>query len=130
MNRGSWNQRSKLLATLAAVGLLMGCVLPGQDPGSVGIVVRNLTPMPLTFEMLLPDRTLSIPGSLDAGVTGPIIVFVGAIPQGRLDVDKDGCTKGVLIARDPSGGEMARHPAGLCVGDPWVVQPPPPTTSP
>jgi hypothetical protein len=126
------NQHPTLLATVAAVGLLTGCgQLPGQDPiGSVAIIGINRTPTALSFEMVLPERTQTLTGSLDPGESGPIASFRGPIADGRADFDKDGCSKGVIIALDPSAREVARHPAGLCVGETWAIEPPPPTSSP
>jgi hypothetical protein len=33
----------------------------------------------------------------------------------------DFCTAGDLIALDPSGREIARHPPPLCAGSTWVI---------
>jgi hypothetical protein len=102
---------------------LIGCNdFPGVERPLHAIVVENRTPSALTFEMVVGDRQQALIGPVRPGVSDAILIFRGAIPDGPL-VGEDGCTKGTVIAYDPEGQEVARHPPGLCIGETWVVEP-------
>ena len=116
------------LVAFPAALLLVGCPgrpLPGEEGPTSGIVVHNKTATSLTFEIILADGPNNMLGPIGPSRTSPIVFIGGPIPTNRLDIDANGCTKGVVIAYDPQRREVARHPPGLCVGETWVIEPQP-----
>lgn len=107
---------------LIGVVVLGACDGPFREPANRAIVIHNRTATPLTFRIIVGDRQGDLPGPLAAGQSSPVIYFVDGIVDGPL-TDSDGCTKGDVIAYDPSGREVARHPPGLCVDETWVIEP-------
>ena len=122
---GRRSPSSPVVIALVAAALLAACrggPLPGEEVAEFNVIVENRTATPLTFEMVLADRTLNLMGPIEVGQTGSIVAYRGRIAEPRLDVDADGCMKGLVVAFDPQRREVARHPPGLCVGETWVIE--------
>ena len=107
-----------LMAVLIALTGAIGCEWENGPIHTIS--AKNGTSTTLTFELDLDNETYSLLGPLDPGVTAPIITASNY----SVLIDEMGCTMGDVIARSDIGDEVARHVAGLCMGDTWVVEAP------
>ena len=72
-----------LIVMFFGVVPLAGCpgkLLPGEEVAEHNIVVHNRTARPLTFEMVLPDRTFNLRGPIGPGQSGSIRGVRGSSP--------------------------------------------------
>jgi hypothetical protein len=115
--------RAMLPIGLAFVALaLTGCQLPlmNNDQGITDPVwVTNNTHVPLRFTIITPYGKPFDLGQVPAGGTVPLLTGSQLGPGAGLMVDR--CTVGDLIAYDPSGREVARHPPPFCARDKWTI---------
>lgn len=108
--------RGGLSVALLAVAVVVGVALAGCDPhASDGVGVVNNTGQPLHFVLLMDDGPSTLPATADPHGTTLLLS-----PN---SVGGDGCSPYAVVAYDPSGREVARHPAGkgLCLGDRWTI---------
>src|SRR5438045_755161 len=98
---------------VAMVALLAGC---SDQTGNVYLHFTNATRSPIEVVLLNP-------------ATGQEYVMESEIKPGTTSVTRsdvypgDVCSdRGVLIARDADGGELARRTGRICKGDVWVIE--------
>lgn len=103
------------LAMLAIVALLTGC---SDQGGNVYLHFTNATEGPIEVVMLNP-------------ATGSEYVMEPEIKPGTTSVTRsdvypgDVCSdRGILIARDARGTELARTTGQICKGDVWLIKGP------
>jgi hypothetical protein len=109
------------LVIAMALAALIGCEgFPVTEPEVRGVQARNETSETLTFEVELPDRSISLPPPAEPSDTSPIIRVYRPGPD--LVYMENGCTTGDVVARNPAGREVARHPPGLCLDELWIVR--------
>jgi hypothetical protein len=115
-NGGTW------LAIAALALAITGC----NDSGRTATVwVGNNTDVTLHFAIIdahgkpFELRKEAAPGELIGLIEGSLLS-----PDAGIMIDA--CTLGDLIAYDPAGREVARHPPGLCARtkDVWTIGPP------
>lgn len=101
-----------LFVSLASAAAMSAC---GSDGGGLpkGVLFSNLT-----------DADVSVSHVDSSGHEDLLVQTVRPHQTGEFrivlkDTAQGPCTDGTYIARNSSGGEVARHPAGFC--DPWVV---------
>jgi hypothetical protein len=112
---------------LAAASLALGgCGAIFSDAGRTDTVwVRNSTAVTLQFTIIdIDGKPFDLHTEVAPGET------VALLSGGQLASDEglmvDRCTVGDVIAYDPTGGEVARHPPPLCARaqDVWTIGPP------
>lgn len=103
------------------VGLVVAlAVVACEDPNlGRGIVAENRTDVPLTFVVEAGNERITLSRSVDPGERTALIGGSGLGEHSR--VARNGCAIGDVVAIDPDGREVARHPPPFCVGDTWVV---------
>jgi hypothetical protein len=85
---------------------------------TTGVSVRNNTAVTLRFKTVVGGIEYPL-SAVEPHTVGNVLL--GTDLQADNLKTKNGCTVGDLIAMDPSGAEIARHPAPLCKGDQWVI---------
>ena len=108
---------------MAALGLLIaGCY---NDAGRTDSVwVRNNTDVTLQFTIIdVEGKPFDLTDEVTPGETYGLLGGSQLSRSAGLGID--GCTVGDLIAYDPSGREVARHPPSLCARtrDAWTIGP-------
>jgi hypothetical protein len=106
---------------LAAV-LLASCNGLFSEPRSLAALVNNQTSTTLRFAVELPDELHYTGGFARPDETNWAVLHLEGQPEG-ISL-KDGCVAGDLVALDLDGGEVARHPGPLCLGDTWTIAEP------
>lgn len=116
----------RVVTLCVAVLVLTAC--PPDLGSSGGIGVDNRTDQALHFRILGDGEWHDLPATVGPRQSGGLLGRPALIGPSR--IARDGCTIGELIALDPDGSEVARHPPGLCIDDVWVVEDSEPVESP
>lgn len=106
---------------LALVLTLVISALSACEDPRFGQSVRgeNRTSRVLTFAAIVDGENVRIPGSAEPGES--ISLLPGPFSDHSVITEGD-CTKVDLVALDPAGREVARHPPPLCLDDTWVIE--------
>jgi hypothetical protein len=97
------------------LGLALTCVLgvaACSDAGWRGFKVENQTAVPVSVTATRNGSDVLLATDLQPGQYQPITGFPGTE-----------CVRMLLVARDPSGAEVARSDQDLCLDETWVVRP-------
>ncbi|MGH2394553.1 MAG: hypothetical protein ACRDGH_13885 [Candidatus Limnocylindria bacterium] len=92
-----------------------------EDPNlGRAVGAENHTDSVLTFGAIVDGEILPISGRAEPGEA---VTILGGLRFSEYSVITDGdCTKVDLVALDPNGREVARHPPPLCLDEVWVIE--------
>jgi hypothetical protein len=108
----------RLLACVLVITALSAC----EDPNfGRAVLAENHTNSSLMFETIVDGQTYPILGNADPGERVVILAWAQFNNEHSL-ITEDECTIGDVVALDPEGREVARHPPPLCLDEVWVIE--------
>jgi hypothetical protein len=106
---------------ISTLVLFMLALSACEDPRfGRAVVADNHTNTVLTFAAIVDGESTPIAESAEPGES---ITLISGLAFSEHSVITEGdCTKVDLVALDPAGREVARHPPPLCIDEVWVIE--------